>query len=288
MLNLVRTTLFLVIVTLVVQSANAQDKYHVDVREQTLYPGYRTYDIDIQRDRGFLIPDFTRDRLLNRAINAQRDMQRNAFLHQLLLQSATRSHQKYLQSKAFEHERQLNDAKIQALKTALAEKQRQKELKEREQKRKQSLAKLHTQYNATTFAMFAEGATTFATNVAHYSTTINNLPKHLQPFANELLEAYISAYRQKQLDNLRRTKRTLGAFIASSLSPKQHHQYALNRVITAQRKLPSNEKRRKDKLKQFHRILTTPVLTSNNKWVARMKKCARVDDPIFGYLFDVD
>jgi hypothetical protein len=41
--------LFLVVVTLVVQSANAQDKYHVDVREQTLYPGYRTYDIDVRR-----------------------------------------------------------------------------------------------------------------------------------------------------------------------------------------------------------------------------------------------
>ena len=50
MLNLVRTTLFLVVVTLVVQSANAQDKYHVDVREYTWDSVYRTYDIDIRRN----------------------------------------------------------------------------------------------------------------------------------------------------------------------------------------------------------------------------------------------
>jgi hypothetical protein len=292
MLNLVRTTLFLVIVTLVVQSANAQDKYHIDVREYTWDPVHRTYDIDIRRDTPIDFGKYVRG---SRDIPLESTPLGGKMISTLFHESNL---QHSLQRRAFEYQRQLhqeqNDATLKMLRLILAEQQRQEQRQERERKRKAELANKAMQY----------------------SIRINSLPKPIQPDARQLLEAHIIAYQtgnglarwktEKALIKmfLRETEKASIARFSQSkpkkLVPKkskapvpktneQLRQEAISRVVAAKCKLvrqldlgiPLSDSG-SARLRKLTEYMDTLAKTKGDKWFA----ISYSQDPLFDGLFN--
>lgn len=60
MSKFVRNTALLLMLVAVAQTVHASDRYRVDVREHSWYPGHRTYDIEVEREPRFGITDSLR------------------------------------------------------------------------------------------------------------------------------------------------------------------------------------------------------------------------------------